>query len=79
MCIRDRSELGSATTARPPVPEMQALSRMIDLGEVTAIREWSTSLRRDYPQCSAFADEVERAITMLDFKALEAILGRSSA
>ena len=29
------------------------------IGEVTAIREWSTHLRRDYPQCSAFADEVE--------------------
>lgn len=79
--IRDKplSESASATAARPPVPEMQALARMVDLGEVTAIREWSTHLRRDYPQCSAFADEVERAITMLDFKALEAILGRSSA
>ncbi len=79
--IREKplSESASGITARPPVPEMQALSRMVDLGEVTAIREWSANLRRDYPQCSAFADEVERAITLLDFKALEALLGRSSA
>jgi CheY-like chemotaxis protein len=79
--IKDKplSESASGITSRPPVPEMQALSRMVDLGEVTAIREWSTNLRRDYPQCSVFADEVERAITLLDFKALEMLLGRSSA
>jgi hypothetical protein len=79
--IKDKSlsESASGITSRPPVPEMQALSRMVDLGEVTAIREWSTNLRRDYPQCSGFADEVERAITLLDFKALEMLLGRSSA
>lgn len=64
---------------RPPVPEMQALSRMVDLGEVTAIREWSMQLRRDYPQCTAFADKVEQAVTLLDFKALEAMLGRGAA
>ncbi len=52
---------------------------MVDFGEVTAIREWSMHLRHDYPQCAAFADEVEKAITMLDFKALESMLGRASA
>lgn len=64
---------------RPPVPEMQALAQMIDLGEVTAIREWAMQLRRDYPQCSAFADKVEQAVTLLDFKSLEAMLGRGAA
>jgi CheY-like chemotaxis protein len=76
--VREKAEpdVGAAALVRPPVPELQALSRMVDLGEVTAIREWSTQLRRDYPQCAGFADEVDRAITILDFKALESMLGR---
>ena len=78
--VREKAapEVGSAALVRPPVPELQALSRMVDLGEVTAIREWSTHLRRDYPQCVGFADEVEKAITMLDFKSIESLLGRAS-
>ncbi len=79
--VREKTalEVNSTTIVRPPVPELQALSRMVDFGEVTAIREWSMHLRHDYPQCAAFADEVEKAITMLDFKALESMLGRASA
>jgi len=79
--VREKAapEAASAALVRPPVPELQTLSRMVDLGEVTAIREWSTQLRRDYPQCAGFADEVEKAITMLDFKALESMLGRASS
>lgn len=77
--IREKTApaVSSPTLVRPPVPELQALSRMVDLGEVTAIREWSMQLRRDYPQHAGFADEVEKAITMLDFKALESMLGRA--
>jgi hypothetical protein len=55
---------------------LQSLGRMVDLGEVTAIRDWARQLRRDYPQCAGFADEVEKAITMLDFKSIESLLGR---
>ncbi len=73
------SDVASAGLMRPPAPELQALSRMVDLGEVTAIREWSTQLRRDYPSCGEFADQVEKAIIMLDFKALESMLGRAGS
>ena len=57
---------------------MQSLGRMVDLGEVTAIREWAQQLRRDYPQCTDFADRIEQAINMLDFKSIESLLGRAS-
>ncbi len=62
----------------PPPPELQSLGRMVDLGEVTAIREWAQQLRRDYPQCTDFADRIEQAINMLDFKSIESLLGRAS-
>ena len=70
------SESSPAQLVRPPPPELQSLGRMVDLGEVTAIRDWARQLRRDYPQCAGFADEVEKAITMLDFKSIESLLGR---
>lgn len=79
--VREKAvpDMGAVGLVRPPVPELQALSRMVDLGEVTAIREWSMQLRRDYPHCAEFADQVEKAITMLDFKALESMLGRAGS
>ena len=71
-------ESRSAQVVRPPPPELQSLGRMVDLGEVTAIREWAQQLRRDYPQCTDFADRIEQAINMLDFKSIESLLGRAS-
>jgi signal transduction histidine kinase/CheY-like chemotaxis protein len=63
---------------KPPVPELQLLGQMVDLGEVTAIRDWIRNLRMSYPDCSAFADEVDRAVEMLDMAQLNALLGRKA-
>lgn len=71
------SESSPAQLVRPPPPELQSLGRMVDLGEVTAIRDWARQLRRDYPQCVDFADRIEQAINMLDFKSIESLLGRT--
>jgi hypothetical protein len=44
---------------------------MVELGEVTAMREWARALRQRAPQYSGFADRVEVSVADLDFDALQ--------
>ena len=64
---------------KPPVPELQLLGQLVDLGEITAIRDWVQNLRITYPACAVFADQVEQAADALDLKAINVLLGRPEA
>jgi signal transduction histidine kinase/CheY-like chemotaxis protein len=56
---------------RPDATELAALRNMVELGEVTAIREWAGTLRQRAPEYSGFADRVEASVADLDFDTLQ--------
>lgn len=56
---------------RPDAVELATLRNMVELGEVTAMREWARALRQRAPQYSGFADRVEASVADLDFDALQ--------
>lgn len=68
---------GSPPVSRPDATELASLRDMVELGEVTALREWAQALRRRAPEYSGFADRVEASAADLDFDALEALMTES--
>lgn len=69
--------IGAPPVARPNGSELASLRDMVELGEVTALREWAQALRRRAPEYSSFADRVETSAADLDFDALEALMTES--
>jgi len=65
--------LDTPADLRPNREELLALREMVELGEITAIREWARSLRLRTPQFSGFADRVEAAVADLDLDLLETL------
>jgi len=70
--------IGAPPVARPDASELASLREMMELGEVTALREWAQALRRRAPEYSSFADRVEASAADLDFDALEALMAESA-
>jgi len=62
---------------RPAAAELAVLREMVELGEVTAMREWTRGLRRRSPEFSGFADRVEASVADLDFETLQELASES--
>jgi signal transduction histidine kinase/CheY-like chemotaxis protein len=62
---------------RPAAAELAVLREMVELGEVTAMREWVRGLRRRSPEYSGFADRVEASVADLDFEMLQELASES--
>ncbi len=63
--------IDSPAGIRPAAVELAALRNMVELGEVTAMREWAQALRQRAPEYSGFADRVEASVADLDFDRLQ--------
>lgn len=63
--------IDSPTGIRPAAVDLAALRNMVELGEVTAMREWAQALRQRAPEYSGFADRVEASVADLDFDTLQ--------
>jgi len=69
-----------STAKEAPVPaeDLLHLARLVELGQVTAIKEWALDLKSRHPGQAAFADQVLIALNGLDFDRL-AQLAKSGA
>ena len=65
-----RSDAHPEDRAQPGAAELAELREMIELGEVTAIRDWARRLRQQVPEFARFAEQVESAALDLDFTTL---------
>jgi CheY-like chemotaxis protein len=69
--------IDSPPGVRPAAAELAVLREMVELGEVTSIREWTRGLRRRSPELSGFADRVEASVADLDFETLQELASES--
>ena len=60
----------SAARAAPIPADLLHLARLVELGQVTAIKEWALDLKSRHPGQAAFADQVLTALNGLDFNRL---------
>ena len=71
--------LDTPPSLRPGDSELSILRDMVELGEITAIREWARGLRERAPQYAGFADRVEASATDLDLSQLETLARRPAS
>ena len=68
----------SAARVAPMPADLLHLARLVELGQVTAIKEWALDLKSRHPEQAAFADQMLTALNGLDFDRL-AQLAKSGA
>lgn len=56
--------------ALPGEADLRALARLVETGQVTAIKEWATALKAHEPRYAVFSERVLSAIQILDMEAL---------
>lgn len=67
----------SATVAFPGETDLRALGRLVETGQVTAIKEWATTLKAREPRYAAFSERVLSATQVLDMNALRDLADRA--
>ena len=63
--------IDSPADLRPAAADLAALRDMVELGEITQMREWARALRQRSPEYAGFADRVEASVADLDFETLQ--------
>jgi hypothetical protein len=56
--------------AFPGETDLRALARLVETGQVTAIKEWAMALKAREPQYAVFSERVLAATQILDMEAL---------
>lgn len=69
--------LDSPANLRPAAADLAALRNMVELGEITEMREWARALRQRAPEFAGFADRVEASVADLDFETLQELATES--
>jgi CheY-like chemotaxis protein len=67
----------SETMALPGEADFVVLARLVETGQVTAIREWATALKTRDPHCAIYADRVLAATQILDMEMLRELADRA--
>lgn len=65
-----------AALALPPDQDLQGLAQLIELGQVTAIRDWAQQLQAGEPRYAPFAERILEAVGRLDLQALLELASR---
>lgn len=67
----------SETMAFPGEDDLRTLARLVETGQVTAIKEWATALKAREPQYAVFSERVLAATLILDIEALGELADRA--
>ena len=67
----------SETMAFPGEADLQTLARLVETGQVTAIKEWATALKAHEPRYAVFSERVLAATKILDMEGLRELVDQS--
>jgi len=66
----------SRSTAVPSEKDLRVLARLVETGQVTAIKEWAIAMKAREPQLADYSERVIEAIQTLDMEALRELTGQ---
>ena len=71
--------IDSPADLRPAAADLAVLRDMVELGEITQMREWARALRQRSPEYAGFVDRVEASVAGLDFETLQDLATESNS